>query len=242
MSWKGWKLPGGHSPREESRRLPPRRVSSTIEETTAEARSWAGPSVGRVRHYLDLHEMVSARLDAPFFLGVSGRAAICLRLSSRWVPDLTGVQRGLNERKPTIHFTDYLTGSYPILRTVLFLPIPGEEPLMFESAWRLTEGDVQEFYLAAISTEKIELHVSHVDDQKRLSAACTASGLQRVLERAMDAFLKVPFPPDDADFKMAAERMTKDFPNLTDGLSRDTEIFLDPVDNASSIVTIELTF
>lgn len=245
MSWKDWKLPEGHSPREEPRGLPPRRVPSTVDDMTAEARSMAADSstsTGSMVNFVDLHDMVRTRVDALYFLGVLGRAAICLRLSSRWVHDLAGVQRGLRERKPTLHFTDYLQGGYPILRAVLFLPVPGEEPLMFESALRLTEGDVQEFYLAAMRTEKIELHVSHAVDRKRLSAACAARGIQRVLGRAMGTLRKVPLPSDDTDFAPAADRMREDFPDLTGGLSKDTEITLDSIGKADNIVRVQLTF
>lgn len=245
MSWKDWKLPGGHNLRDEPLHLAPRKVPSAIDEITADARSVAADSstsIGDVNSYIDLHDMVRTRVDAPYFLGPLGRAAICLRLSSHWVHDLAGVHRGLRERKPTLHFTDYLDGGYPILRTVLILPIPDEEPLMFESALQLTHGDVQEFYVAAMGTEKIELHISHTVDQLRLSAACTARSIQRVLGRAMDTLRKAPLPSDEADFAQAMDRMDEDFPALTDGLSKDTEVALDPIGNANNIVEVHLTF
>lgn len=245
MSWKDWKLPGGQSLRDEPSSLPQRRVPSTIDEMTAEARSvgfGTSTSMGSLDTYLDLHEMVRTRVDAPYFLGPLGRAAICLRLSSHWVHDLAGVHRGLRERKPTLHFTDYLDGGYPILRTVLILPIPDEEPLMFESALQLTHGDVQEFYVAAMGTEKIELYVSHTVDQLRLSAGCTARSIQRVLGRAMDTLRKAPLPSDETNFAQAMDRMAEDFPALTDGLSKDTEVALDPICKADNIVKVHLTF
>lgn len=245
MSWKDWKLPGGQNLRDEPSPLPPRRVPSTIDEMIAEARSVAADtstSTGSLNTYLDLHDMVRTLVDSPYFLGPLGRAAICLRLSSRWVPDLAGVHRGLRERKPTIHFAGYLQGGYPILRTVLLLPIPDEEPLMFESALKLTNGDVQEFYVAAMGTEKVELHVSHIVDQQRLSAAYTSRSIQRVLGRAIDTLRKAPLPSNEADFAQAMDRMGEDFPALTDGLSKDTEVALDPIDNANNIVMVDLTF
>jgi hypothetical protein len=245
MSWKDWKLPGGHSSRDEPRYLPQRRVPSTIDDITAEARSQAAETstqIGSEHTYFDLHDTVCTRVDSPYYLGLLGRAAICLRLSSQLVHDLAGVHHGLSERKPTLHFTDYLQGGYPILRTVLLLPIPGEVPLEFESPLRLTDGDVQEFCLAAIRTEKIELHISHTVDQKRISATCVAHRVERVLGRAMDTLRKEPLPSDDADCAQAVDRMAEDFPALTDGLSNDTEVALDPIGKANNVVQVVLTF
>ncbi|MGH3807060.1 MAG: hypothetical protein ACRDRU_10585 [Pseudonocardiaceae bacterium] len=242
MSWKDWKPPEGHSLRAEPSHLPPRWVPSTTDEVTAEARSSAGSGIGDVSVYVDLHDMVRARVDSLYLLGLMGRAQICLRLSWHWVHGLAGVHRGLREQKPTLHFVGYLGGGYPILRTVLILPIPGKEPLMLESASRPTNGDVQEFYVAAMGTEKIELYISHTVDQRRLGAACTARSIQRVLGKAMDTLCKAPLPSDDAGFAQAADRMAKGFPVITDGLSNDTRVSLDLIGKADNVVNVHVTF
>jgi hypothetical protein len=247
MSWQDWKLPGGGSARDERiQPMPQRRVPSTIDEVTAGLRAraaGAGKGVGGAAEFVDLHTLQSTRIDAPHFLGMQGRALICLHLSPELVENLDGVIHGLSKQPPNIHFTAYLRGGYPILRTVLLLPIPGQGPLMFESPLLLTNGDVQEFCVAATGPdETIELHINHTADERKVSVACLAHRVRNILGVAIDAVRKAPLPPDDAGAVQAVDRMAEDFPQFTDGLSADTVVILEPVRGVSGLVKVELSF
>jgi hypothetical protein len=110
---------------------------------------------------------------------------------------------------------------------------------MFESPLLLTNGDVQEFYDAAMVGEMIELHVGHTVDHRRISVACATHRIQRVLGTAIDALCKAPFPVDGSEAVKAVDRMAEDFPLFMDGLSADTAAILELRGKAASIVKVD---
>lgn len=240
--FESWSAPGGQRLRQTSAGLLPARrtpswmddIRESLRQTVSERTTQAG--VGQ--EFVSFHESVAADPDKPYYTAINGRAAICLLLSPAYICDVEDLI-SISEKGGNLHFHAY-TRAYPILRTVLILP--SRRPLMFESPLILTNGDVQEFIIAALGTEKIELHISKTNEERRLSATCKAHRVRIVLSEAVDALRYLDHPPDDDRIQDAITLMGEDFPEFTDGLSRDTLVLLEPFDAATSYAAVELDF
>jgi len=221
--------------------LPPRLSPSWMDNLRDSLRRVAAQkstNVGVVSAPVSFDDIVDDRPDAPYFTALNGRAGICLRLSPQNAPSIDSLLPA-GRQDTGLHFQAYTRGGYPILRTVLLLPT---EATSFESPLFLTNGDVQEFIIATLDSEIIELHLSKTDDDRSLSVVCQAHGVRAVLGNALDALRPLDHSADDDQRRHALDRMTADFPEVTDGLSERTQVVLHPTNSVSPVVTVEMHF
>ena len=237
-----WRTPGGQPLRKDHKNwLPPRRSPSWMDDLNDSVRSGASQrstQVGSNEIVVGFTDSVANSPDKPYYTALNRRAAICLRLSPVNAPSIESLFP-VNQKGANIHFHAYTKG-YPILRTVLLLPT--KEFLQFESPLILTNGDVQEFIIAALETEKVELHIGKTDDDRSLSLDCLAHRIRIVLGNALDALRPFDYPAEDDRIRDALDHMALDFPEFTDGLSDRTLVVLQPNEFASTIATVGMSF
>lgn len=240
--FESWSSPGSQPLRKTSAGLlPVRRTPGWLDDIRKSMRqeiSGRRAATGSLYHVVSFTDSVAADPDKPYYTALSGRAAICLLLSPAYISDIEELIP-VSEKGASLHFRSY-TRAYPILRTVLILPT--SPPLTFESPLILSNGDVQEFVIAAFDTEKIELHISKTDEERSLSLTCKAHDIRTVLGGAVDALRNLDHTPDEDRIQNAITLMREYFPQLTDGLSRETKVFLEPFDAAESYAVIEMDF
>ena len=244
MNIDDWKTPEEQDPQRMRRLFPPRRVPSYEDDlyTMLRAQSARSTYIGNAGTHVDLLDLVRTRIDAPFFIGLQGRAAICLRLSGRMVPDLDAPALGFDDPDPTFLIAAYLHGGYPLLRTVLLLPVDSAYPLEFEAPLVLSQGDVQEFCIAMLKSRKVELHIGHVTDNRSLSVEFSVPGADNVLSRAIRDITANVYPADESGVVAAINRMSVDFPEITGGFTERDAVRLKGAEPVSSIVYVEISF
>jgi len=221
--------------------LPARRSPSwmdSIRDSLRREGAQKSTTIGGAAEQVSFDDIVDDLPDQPYFTALNGRAGICLRLSPDKAPSIDSLLPA-GRQDTELHFQAYTPGGYPILRTVLFLPI---EALMFESSLFLIDGDVQEFIIAALDSEIIELHISKTDDDRSLSVVCQAHGVRTALGNALDSLRPLDHSADEDQRRSALDRMTQDFPEVTDGLSERTQVMLHPTHSMSPVVTVEMHF
>ncbi len=190
---------------------------------------------GKVTMTSSFDDYVGDRTDSAYYIGLCGRAAICLRLTSAYLSSLTELTP-VGTKGAGLYFHPY-TGTYPILRAVLTLPTA--ESLEFESPLLLTNGDVQEFVTATLESEIVELHISATGGDASLSMAFLAHGIRRILGGAISSLMAFDHPPDDDRIRAAVDQMAVDFPRVTDGLSPEGLVTLEPHGGATTFVVYE---
>ena len=71
---------------------------------------------------------------------------------------------------------------------------------------------------------------------------CLAHGVRAVLGNALDSLRPLDHSADDDRRRHALDRMTQDFPEVTDGLSERTQVVLHPSKSVSPVLTVEVHF
>lgn len=218
--------------------LPPRRSPSYLDRLRDDARDFTPSQHGTASIYVTFLELMPTRVDAAFYTGIEGRAAICLQLSPAMATSLDDllpvVRQGAN-----LHVMPW-TESYPLLRTVLMLPPPLDT--VCESMLVLTEGNVQEFLTDALRTGTVELHIGVAGVSGGIALGCRAHGLAELLGGAVEELCRHDHPADDARYCDAVERAECAYPHVTSGLSRATAVILQPTGHVSGLTMVELRY
>jgi hypothetical protein len=238
--FESWRSPeGGETlPQAGLASLPPRKAPSSMDQLRESARQTASDytsMAGKVTVTSSFDDFLAERTDSPYYLGLCGRAAICLRLTPAYISSLNElIPVATDGAKLYVH---PYTERYPILRTVLTLPTA--EPLEFESPLLLTNGDVQDFVTAVLQSEIVELHIGATGTDRSLSMAFRAHRIRDILGGAISCLMAFEHPPDDDRIRAAVNQMAVDFPRVTDGLSPDSLVTLEPQAPATNFVVYE---
>lgn len=236
MAWfarKSPEVPGSADP---LTRMPPVTWPSKTSDYTAQARK---------NHPADEHwsetvvvsyvELVRDRQDSPLFVGVSGRPAILLELSSRMRVGLDGLGEQIERKGADLYLQGHRLGQQGMLRTVLQLP---ERDLIFETPLTLVHGDVQEFISGAYQQEAVELHVAHANGQS-LHFACRAAGVRPVVNAAAGAVDGLDHPTTPAQQAGPVSALEAKFPKISDGLTGRSRIRLTVTGPADGALRVE---
>ncbi|MFI0420581.1 hypothetical protein [Spongiactinospora sp. 9N601] len=181
-------------------------------------------------------ELLWDRYDSPLYVGVSGRPAILLSLSSQMRADLDGLGELIRRTGAHLFLQGHRLGWYGMVRAVLELP---EHDLIFETPLTLAHGDVQEFVSAGYRNEAVELHLTHTNDARSQRFTCQAVGLRPVVDAVLDAVRGLDHPTTLDEQATAVAELEARFPRISDGLSGRTRIPLTVTGPADDVVTVK---
>lgn len=186
-------------------------------------------------HVFSYLELLRGRYDLPLYVGVIGRPAILLCMSTQLRKDLGGLGELIQRKGANLYLAGHRAGRHGMMRAVLELP---EYDLIFEAILTLTDSDVQEFLSAAYRNETIELHLAHVNDPRPLRFTSHAAGIRPVVDAVLDAVHGLDHPRTPSEHAAATSELEARFPKLSDGLSGRTRIRLTVTGTPDGVVTV----
>ncbi|MEW8506996.1 MAG: hypothetical protein AB2598_09840 [Candidatus Thiodiazotropha sp.] len=246
-SFKDWKLPDGSDPEVSSdwSFLFPRRLTQSTEDDIIDKLNSGvvGTQTGASALITLFVDAVEHRQDAPLYLALANKAAICVHLSEDQSSDADGLLDMLRKEGAQLYFQAYTAGACPILRTVLLMRDHSEGFLSFESPLLLTIGDVQTFCDTVLGTERIQLHIMFSTTDKLIAIECLAHGIRRLLGGALDAIRQSYTDWGDPEAAMeSVARMEQEFPQVTSGLDPAEAVRLEFNDWVEPQIEISRTF
>ena len=170
--------------------FPPRISDSTMDGLRKQAQG-AG-EFGGGRGSLIIHgswgRFVADRpQDIPFYTAVNGRATIAVLISRSNVPDPDDLKRVLeNSSGVSIQLSAFLEGRHPLVRASFIFPDNPSNPLILESPLNISDGDIQDFAIAAMADDAVDLVLRHqaFPEGDVIVVGCRGAGLSDVVKRA----------------------------------------------------------
>lgn len=218
-------------------RLPPVEEPSKTAEYVEEA--IRDTPVGEHRSYVRVFEyleLLRDRYDSPLYLGVNGRPAVLLRVSSNFRANLDGLDELLRRKGARLYLQGHRFGEYGMVRAVLELP---ERDLIYESPLTLAHGDVQEFLAGAYRDEAVELHIGHIMDGTTLHLMCQVAELRPVVDAALANLQGAVHPVTPDEQAAPAAQLEAKFPNISAGLTGRSRVRLAVTGTAESVMQVE---
>lgn len=182
-------------------------------------------------------ELLHGRSNCPVYVGVIGRPAILLCLSTALRANLDGLDTLIRQKGAQLYLAGHRVGRYGLVRAVLELP---EYELIFETLLSLADSDVHEFLIGAYENEAFELHLAHVNDSRRaIHVTYQAAGLRPIVDAALDAVRGLDHPMSAAEKDPPASELESRFPRVSDGLTARTRVRLAATGTPNAIVYVE---
>jgi hypothetical protein len=182
-----------------------------------------GPSTGKVQMLASWDDKFkSIPLDILHFTALNKRACILVMYSEDLIPNFETLKEVVKTGCPwDLHFSPYLRGKYPILRANLAFPDTVQGALWLEAPLDLSNGDIQDFCIAAIANEKIDLIIKHQSQSDGYHAlSFEAKGISKLLKKeVINVIDQYKSGLTRQDFDASYDLLMQDYSSASDGLN-----------------------
>ena len=216
----------------------PERLHASLEDNlrSEAAENNFGPATGRVALLASWDDKFEGiPLDILHFTALNKRACILVMYSEDLIPNFETLKQVIKTGCPwDLHFSPYLRGKYPILRANLAFPDNVQGTLWLEAPLDLSNGDIQDFCIAAIADEKIDLIIKHQSQSDGYHAlSFEVRGISKLLKKEV-ANVIAQYKPGltRQDFDASYDLLLQDYSSAADGLNSANILSIDYIGRA----------
>jgi hypothetical protein len=159
-------------------------------------------------------------VNVPLYTSFKDDPIIKLYISDDYVSDYRALTNAVNNNwQPAVYTKFFSESKYPVLRTIFCYRDNPKNPLLFESVLDIAEADFQDFYIALMKTDRLDLVIKN---NNQIFGFCCKypNELKQMFKREVDIMLAKYKQLKDYDgFNEASAKIMKVYSSANDGLN-----------------------